>query len=63
MSNEPRSMINKLLGFSLLLAVSTWLIAWSVATLRELLPAFIVIGGVVLAGVVLRWIIEYRRFR
>ena len=48
MDMSPKSWLDKLLGAAVILAVSAWLIRWSVDVLTPLMPLFIGIG--LLAG-------------
>lgn len=53
MEMRPKSWLDKLLSAAVVLALSAWLIRWTVVTLRPLLPLFIILG----LGIAAIWII------
>lgn len=57
---NPRSWLDKLLGVAIVLAVSTWLIAWAVAAVQPLIP-FLVITGLAAGGVYAGAVVIKRR--
>lgn len=59
---QPTSWLHQLLGATIILAVSAWLISWAVTLLTPLLPVMVFVGLLVGVVVVVRGVIQRRRY-
>ena len=62
MDMRPKSWLDKLLNAAVILAVSAWLIRWTVAALAPLVPGFVVLGLAVIAIWIAAALVKRRRY-